>query len=56
MIGHQVDDDKGTEIGALLGGAIGTAVAAKTGKELELPAGTPIVVVLESDVQIRMAP
>jgi hypothetical protein len=56
VIGHQVDDDNGTEIGALLGGAIGTAAAAKTGKELELPAGTPIIVVLEFDVQIRMAP
>ena len=55
VIGHQVDDDKGKELGALIGGAIGTAVAAKTGKELELTAGTTIIVVLEDDVQVRLA-
>ena len=55
VIGHQVDDDKGKELGALIGGAIGTAVAAKTGKEIELAAGTTIVVVLEDDVQVRLA-
>lgn len=54
VIGHQVDDDKGKEIGALLGGAIGTAVAAKTGKEVELTAGTTIVIALENDVQVRL--
>jgi len=55
VIGHQVDDDKGTQIGALIGGAIGTAVAAKTGKEVELTAGTTIIVVLENDVRVRLA-
>ena len=55
VIGHQVDDDKGKELGALIGGAIGTAVAAKTGKELELTAGTTIIVVLEDDAQVRLA-
>jgi len=54
VIGHQVDGDKGKEIGALIGGAIGTAVAAKTGKEVELIAGTAIVVVLENDLQVRI--
>jgi hypothetical protein len=54
VIGHQVDDDKGTEIGALIGGAIGTAVAAKTGKEVELIAGTTLVVALENDVRVRI--
>jgi hypothetical protein len=54
VIGHQVDDDKGKELGALIGGAIGTAVAAKTGKEIELAAGTTIIVALESDVQVRI--
>jgi hypothetical protein len=56
VIGHQVDDDKGSKLGALIGGAIGTAVAAKTGKEIELAAGTTIIVALESDVQVRLAP
>ena len=55
VIGHQVDGDKGKELGALIGGAIGTAVAAKTGKEIELTAGTTIIVVLEDDVQVRLA-
>jgi hypothetical protein len=54
VIGHQVDSDKGKEIGALIGGAIGTAVAAKTGKEVELAAGTAIVVVLEYDMEVRV--
>jgi uncharacterized protein YcfJ len=54
VIGHQVDGDKGKEIGALIGGAIGTAVAAKTGKEVELAAGTTIVVALETDVRVQL--
>lgn len=55
VVGHQVDDDKGSEIGALVGGAIGTVIAAKTGKEIELAAGTPMLVVLENDAQVRVA-
>lgn len=55
IVGHQIDGDKGSEIGALVGGAIGTAVAAKTGKELELAAGTMMFVVLENDAQVRVA-
>ena len=55
VIGHQVDGDKGKGIGALIGGAIGTAVAAKTGKEIELAAGTTIIGVLESNVEVRIA-
>lgn len=54
VIGHQVDDDKGKEIGALIGGAIGTAVAAKTGKEIELAAGETLIIALESNVQVRL--
>lgn len=54
VIGHQVDDDKGKEIGAILGGAIGTAVAANTGKEVELEPGTTISVVLQDDVRVRL--
>jgi len=42
IIGHQIrDDDTGTAIGAIVGGAAGTAIAVNTkGKEVELPAGT----------------
>ena len=55
VVGHQVDDDKGSEIGAVVGGAVGTAIAAKTGQEIELAAGTMMVVVLESDAEVRVA-
>jgi hypothetical protein len=55
VVGHQVDDDKGAEIGAVLGGAIGTVIAAKTGKEVELAAGTMMVVVLDGDAQVSVA-
>jgi hypothetical protein len=54
IIGHQVDDDKGKLVGAILGGAAGTAAAAKTGKEVEIPAGTVVVVTLESNFQVRL--
>jgi hypothetical protein len=54
VVGHQLDGDKGSEIGALVGGAIGTVIAAKTGKEIELVAGTTMVVVLESDAQVSV--
>ena len=54
IIGHQVDDDKGKAIGAIVGGAIGTAVAAKTGKEVEIAAGSTVVVTLESEVRVRL--
>ena len=47
------DDDKGKEIGALLGGAIGTAVAAKTGKELELVAGSTVASTLRMIISTR---
>lgn len=52
VLGHQVDEEKGKLIGAIVGGAIGTAVAAKTGKEVELPAGTQISVQLEQAIEI----
>jgi hypothetical protein len=40
--------------GGAAAGAIGTAVAAKTGKEVEIPAGTRVVVALASAVQVRV--
>jgi hypothetical protein len=54
VIGHQVDDDKGTELGAVVGGVIGTVVAAKTGKEVELTAGSTITVAVQEELQIRV--
>jgi len=39
IIGHQIDSDKGRVIGGVLGGAAGAVGAAKTGTEVEVPAG-----------------
>lgn len=39
IIGHQVDDDKGTVIGGLLGAGAGAAAAQKTGGDIKLTAG-----------------
>lgn len=54
VVGHQIDGDKGKAIGAIVGGAIGTAVAAKTGKEVEIPAGTVAVVTLEDGFSVQV--
>ena len=40
IIGHQVNHKNGSVVGGILGGAAGTAVAANTGGEVSLPAGT----------------
>jgi len=54
IIGHQVDDDKGTLIGGLLGAAAGAVAAKKTGTEVELPAGTVLGFTLNSPVTVEM--
>lgn len=55
VIGHEViKGDKGTLIGGLLGAATGTAIAKKTGTEVELPAGTVIGFVLDAPVTVTM--
>lgn len=55
VIGHEViKGDKGTIIGGLLGAATGTAIAKKTGTEVELPAGTVIGFVLDAPVTVTM--
>jgi len=51
------DKTKGTLIGAAVGAAAGTGVAAATkGKEVELPAGTPLVLRLEQPVNVTVQP
>jgi hypothetical protein len=40
IIGHQIDSGKGAVIGGIVGGAAGAIGAAKTGTEVEIPAGT----------------
>lgn len=52
VIGHQVDDDKGTVIGGVIGGAAGAIAAQKTGGEVRLPAGTVISVTLEAPFEV----
>jgi hypothetical protein len=52
VIGHQVDDDKGTVIGGLLGGAAGAIAARKTGTEIEVPAGTVMAFVVDQPFKV----
>ncbi len=54
VIGHQVDGDKGKVIGGVLGALAGTAAAKKTGKEVELSAGTVLGFTLDSPVNVTM--
>jgi hypothetical protein len=58
ILGHQVsDDDKGTAIGAVVGGAAGTAIAAATkGQEVTIPAGSYASLELGAPVEIRVLP
>jgi len=52
IIGHQIDSDKGKIIGGILGGAAGTAAAAKTGGEVEVPAGTVLGFKLDAPLEV----
>jgi glycine zipper 2TM protein len=54
IVGHQIDGDKGKLIGGIVGGALGTLAATKTGAELELPADTVIAVELDSDLEVQL--
>lgn len=49
LVGAVVDGKKGAGIGALLGGG---AVLATKGKEVKLPAGTPVTLTLERDLRL----
>ena len=51
IIGHQVNHKNGSVVGGILGGAAGTAVAANTGGEVSLPAGTVVSVALGNSFQ-----
>jgi len=52
IIGHQVSHKNGSVVGGILGGAAGTAVAANTGGEVSLPAGTVVSVALGNSFQV----
>ena len=52
IIGHQIDDDKGTVIGGILGGAAGVIAARKTGSEIDVPAGTVMAFVVDRPFQV----
>lgn len=57
VIAKKGDKDKATALGALVGAAAGTAVAAKTeGQEIDLPAGTVLSVPLAAPAQITVEP
>lgn len=57
IIGHQNDHDaRGTTVGAVVGGAAGTAIAAKTkGQEVVLPSGHVIQVALEAPADVTLS-
>ncbi len=51
------DKSKGTVLGAIVGAAAGTAIAAKTkGEEVEIPAGTAITLKLDQPTQVPVRP
>ena len=54
VIGHQISHKNGAIFGALIGAAAGTAAAKKTGKEVNLPAGTVVGLTLDSPVTVTM--
>jgi len=54
VIGHQVDSDKGSLIGGILGAAGGAIAAKKTGSEVVLPAGTQIGFTLDQPLNATM--
>jgi hypothetical protein len=53
VVGHQVDDDKGTVIGGLLGAGAGAAVAQKTGQDIKLTAGQVLSVATTSTFEVK---
>jgi Glycine zipper 2TM domain len=53
IIGHQVDDDKGTVIGGLLGAGAGAAAAQKTGVDIKLTAGQVLTVATTSPFEVK---
>jgi hypothetical protein len=53
IIGHQVkDNDTGTVVGGLLGGAAGAVIAKKTGTEVQLAAGSTLTITLGQAVRV----
>ena len=53
VVGHQVDDDKGTVIGGLLGAGAGAAVAQKTGADIKLTAGQVLNVATTASFEVK---
>jgi hypothetical protein len=57
LVSGKHDKTKGTLIGAVVGAAAGTGAAAATkGKEVELPAGTPLTLRLEEPADVTVHP
>lgn len=53
IIGNQVSHKGGSVIGGVLGAGAGTAIANKTGNEVEVPAGTQITASTTADFQVK---
>jgi hypothetical protein len=54
IIGHQVDDDKGTVIGGLLGAGAGAVAAKKTGGDIKLLAGQVLTVATTTGFEVSL--
>jgi hypothetical protein len=55
ILGHQVDDDKGKEIGAVVGAIAGTVAASQTrAKPVELAAGTVMTLEVTKPLQVEI--
>jgi hypothetical protein len=53
VVGHQVDDDKGTVIGGLLGAGAGAMAAHKTGSDIKLTAGQMLQVSTTNSFEVK---
>jgi hypothetical protein len=53
VVGHQVDDDKGTVIGGLLGAGAGAMAAHKTGSDIKLTAGQVLQVSTTNSFEVK---
>jgi hypothetical protein len=57
IVGHQVDDDKGKEIGAVVGAIAGTVAASQTrAKPVEIEPGTVMTLELNEPLRVEIIP
>lgn len=54
IIGNQVSHKGGSVIGGVLGAGAGTAIANKTGNEVDVPAGAPITATTTAEFEVKL--